>query len=71
MSGQNILKRKTKGLHRSAGDGFPIHVGSRRSQRGPIPSFVVGDEGSDFTIHLLIGQEDSFDSTHLVDSEGC
>lgn len=47
------------------GDRFSVHVGGRRGQGFPVPSFVVGDECCDFGINLLISQKDTFNSTYL------
>lgn len=48
-----------------AADWFSIHVSGRRGQGFPVSSFVVSDKSCHFTINLLIGQENSFDSTYL------
>lgn len=48
-----------------AADWLSIHVSGRRGQGFPVSSFVIGDEGCHFAIDLLIGQEDSFDTTYL------
>lgn len=41
--------------YRPAGHRLPVHVCRGRSQRRPITSFVVSNDGSDFAINLLIG----------------
>lgn len=50
-----------------AADWLAIHVSGRRGQRFPVSSFVIGDESRHFAVDLLIGQEDTFDSTYLGD----
>lgn len=52
-------------FYRFAADRLAVHVSSRWEQGFPVSSFVVGDERCHFAINLLIGQEDSFDPTHL------
>lgn len=48
-----------------AGDRLAIHVSGRRGQGIPVSSFIIGDESCHSAIDLLIGKEDSFDSTDL------
>lgn len=65
-SGRRVNKeQKRVSAYRFAADWLAIHVSSRWGQGLPISPFVIGDESGHFAIHLLIGQEDSFDSTYL------
>lgn len=52
-----------------AGDGLAIHVSGRWGQGFPVSSFIISDESCHSAIDLLIGKEDSFDSTDLRNKE--
>ena len=62
--------RKGRGLYRLARHWFAVHVNGGRSQRLPVPPFVVGDEGFHLALHFLIGQEDTFDPSDLQTDRG-